>query len=58
MTIKNNATKEVVMLHESVPVVFEVNSRNFQYKVLDIRRENDMRVSGDSFSGATCLKGR
>ena len=44
--------------YESVPVVLEVNSRKFQNKVLDSRRENDMRVSGDSFSGATCLKGR
>ena len=42
----------------SVPVVLEVDSRKFQYKVLDNRRENDMRVSVDSFSGATCLKGR
>ena len=43
----------------SVPVVLEGDSRKFQYKVLiENRRENDMRVSGDSFSGATCLKGR
>ena len=34
-----------------------LNSRKFQNKVLDNRRENDMRVSGDSFSGAPCLKG-
>ena len=59
LTIKNNATKlKKLSCYESVPVVLEVDSRKFQNKVLDNRRENDMRVSGDSFSGATCLKGR